>query len=1000
MNSDAQTHDVKSDYKSIIDALPYASILIGYDSVSYTILQVNQEFKHTFLYKEERFTDKNFFDLFIDYKGLMSKSFKKVISSGKQSTVEVSNYGLKRDDSNLKRVNIINSMFRGDDETTYILHTVNLLPTTVSDENNRLQSRLEQAEEMAAFGTWELDLNSNDIYWSDGIFKICGYTRDEYKVTFDSAIEVIHPEDRARTIHEMQRVMKEGGYFSIRMRLIAKGKRVRQVLSKGKLVKNSKGEPEKLIGVFIDITERLLYEEVELKLTENSKKFQELFQEAQQVAEIGTWEIDLIRDTLYWSDMTKQIHEVEDDYFPNLDEAIEFYLEGEDRAKIQLAVGATMKSGEAYDLELQIITAKGNHKWVRTTGRADFFNNKVVRIYGALQDITVQKELEKTLRNSTVKYQSLVESVNGILWEAEADTFKFNYISDKCREILGFEPKEWFSDPLFWSRNMHPDDRNDAVSYCKKMTKKGLDHNFEYRMVSKSGEEVWIRDYVTVVSEDGKPNILRGIMLDITELKVAENMVSEALYELKTRNDFIETALENLPIGFAVNKIDSGEAVLMNKKFTEVYGWSEADMKDRSTFFECIYPDPDYREEMTTRILDDLESHDASRMQWNGIKIFTKDGEIKFVDAKNIPLYEQNLMISTVIDVTDQLEKKNKLEQLSLVASKTSEIVLILNANGRIEWVNETFVKITEYSLGEVKDKIPGQILTGPETDSIIEKRILHAVGDCKPIQTEIINYSKSGKKYWVEISVDPVIDNQGRCTAFVVLGNDITKRKKKDLQILNSLREKEVLLAEIHHRVKNNLAVVSSMMQLQAFRESDDKVVSKLLDSTFRIRTMATIHELLYQSGSFSELKFSDIIDELIQNIEKVLNNGKEIQFKVDHDDLELNINQAIPCSLIINEVITNIFKHAFPNQMSGIVDISLKTDGDMVHIKIEDNGKGLPANFDFESTKSLGTNIINILSKQIEGECSYSNGKKGAIFELSFKKSDLPGAGSANLK
>ena len=214
--------------------------------------------------------------------------------------------------------------------------------------------------------------------------------------------------------------------------------------------------------------------------------------------------------------------------------------------------------------------------------------------------------------------------------------------------------------------------------------------------------------------------------------------------------------------------------------------------------------------------------------------------------------------------------------------------------------------------------------------------------------------------------------------------------------RIRESLREKEMLLSEIHHRVKNNLAIVSSLMEMQAFGESNKEVERKLLDSTLRIKTMASIHEVLYESGSFSKLDFSEIIEKLLVNIDNAINIGQEISNTIRKEPIDLNINQAVPCSMIINEVLTNIYKHAFPDRDNGKIDIELSEKENWLFLKISDNGVGLPHDFNPEEYNSLGIMLIQTLVAQLHGEYTYKGSGKGTTFELKFEKSDSAGISS----
>lgn len=206
------------------------------------------------------------------------------------------------------------------------------------------------------------------------------------------------------------------------------------------------------------------------------------------------------------------------------------------------------------------------------------------------------------------------------------------------------------------------------------------------------------------------------------------------------------------------------------------------------------------------------------------------------------------------------------------------------------------------------------------------------------------------------------------------------------------SLSEKETLLAEIHHRVKNNLAVVSGMLQIQSFKETDEEIQKKLLDSTMRIKSMASIHEQLYQSRSFSKMDFQTGLKNLICTIIDSMSDGHSIQTEFDLESIQLNINQAVPCSLIVNEVITNSLKHAFNGKNKGLISVSLKKHGPTLHLRITDDGSGFTNNTDTELRNSLGFELIQTLTQQLDGDYEYTSRKNGsgAYFDLKFDITD----------
>jgi len=209
----------------------------------------------------------------------------------------------------------------------------------------------------------------------------------------------------------------------------------------------------------------------------------------------------------------------------------------------------------------------------------------------------------------------------------------------------------------------------------------------------------------------------------------------------------------------------------------------------------------------------------------------------------------------------------------------------------------------------------------------------------------------------------------------------------KKNETISQQNEEKELLLKEIHHRVKNNLQVVSSLLDLQS-KKADDGEKAALAEGQSRVRAMALIHEKLYQSKSVSEINFEEYCTQLSQQISQLFPNGKSVNCHIEVIDVSLDIDTAIPVGLILNELITNAYKYAFP-EGGGSLKISAKKGEENGYIlRVEDDGKGLPENFDWRKSKSLGLRLVNRLARQLYGTSEYTNSDMSA-FEITFKDS-----------
>jgi two-component sensor histidine kinase len=218
-------------------------------------------------------------------------------------------------------------------------------------------------------------------------------------------------------------------------------------------------------------------------------------------------------------------------------------------------------------------------------------------------------------------------------------------------------------------------------------------------------------------------------------------------------------------------------------------------------------------------------------------------------------------------------------------------------------------------------------------------------------------------------------------------LTNEVAERKQAEELIRASLHEKEILLKEIHHRVKNNLQVISSLLSLQARKMQDPASLEQLRNSQNRIRSMALIHEKLYQSKDLSRIDFSEYIQSLTAHLMRTYNNfAHDVNLNVQVEDVYLSIDKAVACGLLLNELISNSLKYAFSNGNKGEIRIQLKQAQDSrVSLVVGDNGVGIPAEVDFHNTSSLGLQLVNTLVNQIEGTIELDR-SQGTCFRIGF--------------
>ncbi|MBO6572391.1 MAG: HAMP domain-containing protein [Balneola sp.] len=318
---------------------------------------------------------------------------------------------------------------------------------------------------------------------------------------------------------------------------------------------------------------------------------------------------------------------------------------------------------------------------------------------------------------------------------------------------------------------------------------------------------------------------------------------------------------------------------------------------------------------------------------------------------------------------------------LDNVMESINEGIFVINNEGNVIRLNEAAAEMLELDKSELIGKPISSffnLIVPEETPS--EKRAqeyqLQTIRDNKvPVL-----FSESG------------LFEDGEKKGSVIVVRDISELKDAENQIKKSLDEKNVMLAEIHHRVKNNLAVVSGLLQLQVMQTQSEEVIKMLTESQLRVKSIALIHEKLYSSDSLAYIDYDKYTKDLVDTISNTYNvSSKKIKVTTNITDVSLNVNQAIPCSLLINEVLVNAYKHAFNKREQGEILISMTDTDGKINIEVSDNGEGLrELEKEKSKAKSLGFTLIKTLTMQLDGSYSFNNRKdaSGTVFQLSFSK------------
>jgi two-component sensor histidine kinase len=275
------------------------------------------------------------------------------------------------------------------------------------------------------------------------------------------------------------------------------------------------------------------------------------------------------------------------------------------------------------------------------------------------------------------------------------------------------------------------------------------------------------------------------------------------------------------------------------------------------------------------------------------------------------------------------------------------------------------------------------QFIFKDDVEYVLQKFQENIKGEPEPSECRIV--TKSGDLKWIRTSGRPIFLN-GRFLGVQGVMSDISDQKRIEDEIKATLKEKEAMMRELHHRVKNNLQIVSSLLRLQS-----RSIKNKSLKDTFeiaqnRIKSMALIHEVLYLSENLDRINFSDYIKRITHHLFSMFSRkAKKIQLDLDVGEFYLDIDKAIPCGLIINELVSNAFKHGFPDGKSGKIQVHLDHKLDRYTLVVKDTGVGFPEDVDMNNTGTLGMQLVNDLVKQIEGAYQLQH-NDGTSFKIVF--------------
>jgi len=814
------------------------------------------------------------------------------------------------------------------------------------------------------------------LYASEASKELIGYRPDE--LIGQNAFENMHPDDKDRLIGDenlfekkefvtwqFRKGTKEGRYIWVEATM-------RPILDK------ETGEITEIQASTRDISARKEYE----KKLEEEKEF--IDKSIQSIPELF-FLIDEDQKFVKWNNIDRELGYTDEEVL-ELD-PLDFYKE-EDRPFITSKIAEAFKTGHA-EAEVQMQTKDG--KMIPYFVTANSFSRRDKRfIVGSCINLSEIKEAQYDLEQQQQLLDAVINQSNSLIYVKDQHR-KYRLVNDNYVEIFGKS-------------------REDILGRSVREV-----HGREFERQVEKNDEAVLKDGKTVETEEAIPvqgeiryyhsikyplqgvpgfeNCMCGISTDITDLKRATNKLQERIKEQRCLYN-----ISSLP-----QQKSTIEGLLQKAVSYLPDGWRYPEHTEAAIIYgDDIYKTDSYRE------TDWQLSAKSDRGEGEKLQVKVVYTEEKPMADEGPFLKEERQLIDSIVDtLSSQIDRIISAERLKESKNRWEKLVkndpdlITILVDREIKFINQAGAQILganspEEIIGEYLDEIVEaddmELVEEREKKLMDDSSLDPLVHSLEPVIHKV--KAMDGKMRHIKTQSTP-ITYEGDQKAIQIVGQDVTDQIAYERELKESLKEKETLLQEIHHRVKNNLAVVSGMMDLQAFSTENEEVKRLLNDSKNRIKTMALIHEKLYQSASLSQIDFGSYVEDLIENIKGVSASDKEIDLELEYDSFNLNVNQAVPCALIINEVVANAFEHAFTDRESGLIKVILQHIEDNIVVSVQDNGCGLPSDFEYRKSQSIGITIIETLIEQLEADKKVES-SNGLSFTFTFKKKEIKGSSS----
>jgi PAS domain S-box-containing protein len=598
-------------------------------------------------------------------------------------------------------------------------------------------------------------------------------------------------------------------------------------------------------------------------------------------------------------------------------------------------------------------------------------------------EIAEKKRSAEALAEREKNYRLMFDTANEAIIIAQDGVIKF--MNNKTIELFGGYSEEEIATRPFINF-IHPDDRTRVINnYVKRISGEQVETRYPFRAVVFGGVVKWVEVNSVLTEWNGKPATM-NFYNDITERKRVEE-------ELKKSELFARATLDALSTNIAILD-ENGIIIAVNRAWREFALNNSMDISgscEGINYLEVCDSSDGNDSEEARPVADGIREIISGNQREFSLEYPCHSPEEKRWFNMLVTRFEYNGAIRVVVaheNITKRKLVESELRSLSYVVEQSPVSIVITDTNGSIKYVNPAAEKTTGYSRDELLGNNP-RVLKSDHIKGDEYRVLWETITSGKYWKGEFHNIRKDGTMYWESATISPIFDENGDIEQFAAVKEDITERKSAEEKIQNLLIEKELILKEVHHRIKNNMNTIKGLLYLQAIEMKDTAAAVALHEAENRVQSMMILYDKLYSSHDYQVMSVRSYLGPLVDEILGNFANHSIVKVEKHVADFTLDANIVFPLGIIVNELLTNIMKYAFTGRDSGVITLSAEKNESMVTISLGDNGKGIPESINFESSTGFGLNLVGMLTAQMGGSIRIERGD-GTKFVLEFMVSE----------